>query len=92
MTELTIHLSDSEYDYDVDVEVTHFHHQPPFRGSAHLCDSSSDYYGYTEIDFDVLHVTRYSDDFEVLLTELPRGLEDELNEQVERLSLEGYED
>jgi hypothetical protein len=33
------------------VEVTHFDHHPPHRGSPHTCDSSDDYYGYTDIDW-----------------------------------------
>ena len=27
---------------------------PPFQGSAHLCDSSDDYYGFTEFEYTVL--------------------------------------
>ena len=34
--------------------VTYFHHQPPWRGSAHTCDSDMDYYGCTELEYDVL--------------------------------------
>ena len=34
--------------------ITHFVHVPPFRGSPHMCNSSDDYYGYTEIEWDVL--------------------------------------
>jgi hypothetical protein len=31
----------------------HYFHKPPFKGSAHLCDSSDDYYGWTEFDFTI---------------------------------------
>lgn len=31
-----------------------YHHQEPFKGSAHFCDSDWDYYGYTEIEYDIL--------------------------------------
>jgi hypothetical protein len=34
--------------------ITHFVHVPPFSGSSHMCDSSDDYYGYTEVEWDVL--------------------------------------
>ena len=34
--------------------VTYFHHQPPWRGCAHTCDSDMDYYGCTELEYDVL--------------------------------------
>ena len=27
---------------------------PPWKGSAHTCPSSDDYYGYTEFDFEIL--------------------------------------
>jgi hypothetical protein len=36
------------------IGVTYFHYQPPWRGSAHTCDSDVDYYGYTELEYDVL--------------------------------------
>lgn len=36
------------------IGVTYFHYQPPWRGSAHTCDSDWDYYGYTELEYDVL--------------------------------------
>ena len=34
--------------------VSYFHYQPPWRGSAHTCDSDWDYYGYIELEYDVL--------------------------------------
>ena len=36
------------------VEVTTFIHVKPWKGSPHTCPSSDDYYGYTEIEYDVL--------------------------------------
>lgn len=36
------------------IEVTYFHHQPPWPGSPHTCDSDMDYYGYTELEYNVL--------------------------------------
>lgn len=36
------------------IGVTYFHYQPPWRGSAQTCDSDWDYYGYTELEYDVL--------------------------------------
>jgi hypothetical protein len=36
------------------IGVTYFHYQPPWRGSAETCDSDWDYYGYTELEYDVL--------------------------------------
>lgn len=36
------------------IGVTYFHNQPPWRGSAHTCDSDMDYCGYNELEYDVL--------------------------------------
>ena len=36
------------------VEVTTFVFVKPWKGSPHTCPSSDDYYGYTEIEYDVL--------------------------------------
>lgn len=36
------------------IEVTYFRRQKPWRGSAHTCPSSDDYYGYTECEFNAL--------------------------------------
>lgn len=35
------------------VNVTAFTRVSPWKGSAHTCPSSCDYYGYSEIEFDV---------------------------------------
>lgn len=36
------------------IAVTYFHNTPAWSGSAHTCPSSDDYYGYTELEYDVL--------------------------------------
>lgn len=36
------------------VEVTTFINVKPWKGSPHTCPSSDDYYGYTEIEYDIL--------------------------------------
>ena len=36
------------------IEVTTFNRVKPWRGSPQNCPSSDDYYGYTEVEFDVL--------------------------------------
>lgn len=36
------------------IGITYFHYQPPWRGSAETCESDMDYYGYTELEYDVL--------------------------------------
>jgi hypothetical protein len=41
------------------IEVTYFHHQPPFNGPAHLCDSDWDCRGYIELEYNVLDKKGY---------------------------------
>jgi hypothetical protein len=36
------------------VKVNFYHDTPPWRGPIHRCDSDWDYYGNTEIDFNIL--------------------------------------
>jgi hypothetical protein len=36
------------------IAVSYFHCQPRWKGGAHTCDSDWDYYGYTDIDYEVL--------------------------------------
>lgn len=36
------------------IGVTYFHYQPPWRGGAHSCPSDMDYYGWCELEYDVL--------------------------------------
>ena len=36
------------------IGVSHYFVQPPHRGSAWTCDSDWDYYGYTELEYDIL--------------------------------------
>jgi hypothetical protein len=69
---------------DYRVEVTHYLHHPPFKGSAYQCDSSDDYYGFTEFEFDIFDdegVDRYElhqhitpQEYDRLLKEYQRSL------------------
>lgn len=34
--------------------IKHYLYQPAFKGSAYLCDNPDDYYGYEEIEYDIL--------------------------------------
>lgn len=36
------------------VDVLHYHNQEPFKGPAMYCDSSDDWYGYSELDYVLL--------------------------------------
>lgn len=70
------------------IGVTYFHHQPPWRGSAHTCDSDWDYYGYTEMDFDVLDRRGRKAEW------LERKMTDDDRTEIENTAKElmGYED
>lgn len=46
------------------VEVTHFHYQPPHKGSKYTCDSSDDYYGYMDVEWDFVGWSVFDDDGE----------------------------
>lgn len=48
------------------VEVIHFHHQPPHKGSPWSCDSSEDYYGYSDCGWVVKEWSVIDQDGEVI--------------------------
>ena len=43
-------------DYEIDVVVDYFHHEPPYKGSARLCETPDEYYGYTEIEYSIVRI------------------------------------
>jgi hypothetical protein len=44
------------------VEVTYFYHQPSHKGSRHSCDSSGDYYGYTDCEWKFVGWSAFDND------------------------------
>jgi hypothetical protein len=52
---------------DVTIVIDHWHHQEPFKGSPHHCDSDMDYYGFTECDWHVEIEGTPTDDFDDLI-------------------------
>ena len=48
-------MNNAEYDSCVVFEIGHIDHQEPHGGSAWSVDSDWDYYGYTDIDGDIVH-------------------------------------
>lgn len=90
--EYTIELHDDStgFDYEVDVEITHFYHQDP---DYNTWDSSDDYYGFTEVEFDIIEIFRYDDTgSELKVNTLPSDLMGELDDIVDKLVLEDYEE
>jgi len=63
--------------------VHYFHHQPPWRGSAHTCDSDMDFYGYTEIEYDVLDRRGHLSEW--LAKKIDPDLEIELRNELEQI-------
>jgi hypothetical protein len=67
-------------DDEVSVVITHFHYQPPHKGSAHTCDSDVDFYGYTECEFTVLDAS--GDEIKEISDEDKERIEQEITEHM----------
>lgn len=39
------------------LRITHYLHVPPWRGSVHTCYSDEDFYGYTNIEWEIVQAT-----------------------------------
>lgn len=88
MTTLTIELYDdlTGFEYDVEVEVTHWLN---VKGDSNTWDSDWDYYGYTELDFEIVSVLRYDgiDDKTTQVSNIPDSLDDDLKYKAEQMML-----
>ena len=94
-SEYTVELFDDStgFEYEVTAKVTHFFVQKPIWNA----DNPDDYYGYTELDFDIVEIMRYDskEDGSTVVSKvntLPDELDRELDELLEKLVLEDYED
>lgn len=67
------------------VKITYFHKQAPWRGSAMSCPSDVDWYGYTEMDYEILDRKGYKAAW------LEKKITDKDTEEIERLICEAYE-
>lgn len=76
-----------EHNYEVDVKITWFE---DIEGDFSSWDSAQDYYGYTELEYDILDCRLYDDGEFVGKRELPAELDQKLYDEVmeEALSLE----
>jgi hypothetical protein len=88
MTILSIYLYDdlTGFEYDVEVEVTHWLN---VKGDSSTWDSDWDYYGYTELDFDIVSVLRYDgiNDKQSKVSDIPECLDDELKDKIEQVMI-----
>jgi hypothetical protein len=57
-----------EFMCEFTVEVTYYFNQPPSMGIAHACDSSDDYYGYTDCEWEWVDWTLFDQDGEEIST------------------------
>ena len=46
---------------EIDVNITHYLHVPPWRGSKHTCPSDEDWYGYTNLDHEIVETYRLTE-------------------------------
>ena len=89
--EYTIELYDDAtgFGYEVDVDITHFLLVEP----DDRADNPDDYYGYNEIEFDIVDIYRYDDSGDCIkVSSIPDSLDDPLREQVEILVLRDYDE
>ena len=82
--QIKVELGDEDTEYLVGV--TYYHHQPPNRNSW---DSDVDYYGYTELEWELLNMDgTMAHEVEALLTEREY---DYIEEKVKE-EMEGYDE
>ena len=72
------------------IDVTHYHNQPPHRGSPWTCDSDVDYYGYTECEFVVCD--RRGRKAAWLEKKMTKADEEHIREEIERYMEGGRDD
>lgn len=79
------HINDTSY--DVDVKITWFE---DIEGDASTWDSDQDYYGYTDLEYDILRCVLWNSTGCVGDVDLPDELENDLYDEVmeEALSYE----
>jgi hypothetical protein len=78
-----------ELSYDVDVRITWFE---DVEGDYSTWDSDADYYGYTDLEYDILRCVEWDDGSLVGETELPAELENKLYDAVLEEALAYEED
>lgn len=89
--EYTVELTDknTNTDYVVDVEITEFYVAKPNINA----DNPDDFYGYEEIDFDILDIFTYNVLGDLVKVEaLPSDLEENLKYSVEKAVMNEYEE
>lgn len=57
----TLEIDGTIEEIEIDVNITHYLHVPPWRGSKHTCPSDEDWYGYTELTYEIVETYKLTD-------------------------------
>lgn len=57
----TLEINGNIEDIEIDVNITHYLHVPPWRGSKHTCPSDEDWYGYTNLEYEIVEAYRLTE-------------------------------
>lgn len=57
----TLEIDGTIEEIEIDVNITHYLHVPPWRGSKHSCPSDEDWYGYTNLEYDIIETYRLTE-------------------------------
>lgn len=57
----TLEIDGNIEEIEIDVNITHYLHVPPWRGSKHTCPSDEDWYGYTNLDHEIVETYRLTE-------------------------------
>ena len=57
----TLEINGIIEEIEIDVNITHYLHVPPWRGSKHTCPSDEDWYGYTNLDHEIVETYRLTE-------------------------------
>src|SRR5574343_1359231 len=57
----TLEVNGNIEDIEIDVNITHYLHVPPWRGSKHTCPSDEDWYGFTELTYEIVETYKLTD-------------------------------
>ena len=57
----TLEIDGKIEDVEIDVNVTHYVHVPSWTGSVYDCPSDEDWYGYTELTYEIVETYKLTD-------------------------------
>lgn len=82
-----------DHTINLELAITYFNHVEPHKGSAWTCDSSDDYYGYTDIEWDVYTYSVEDEDGKVVAEgsedlPLPFYINSKLHDKIEDYLIE----